>query len=112
MVAAADFHSQIGKPKIESRIRELNQYLYEGLVELGSKIEILTPSEKESRISVMAFRPKKMDFNACGAELGKAGFRVRLVPEGKVNAVRISTHIYNTKAELDAFLKELNRILA
>jgi L-cysteine/cystine lyase len=112
MVAAADFHSQIGKQKVESRIRELNQYLYEGLFSLGPKLEILTPAEKEGRISVISFRPKNMDFNSCGAELGKTGFRVRLVPEGKVNAVRVSTHIYNTKTELDALLLELKRILA
>jgi len=111
MVAAADFHSQIGKQKVEARVKELNQYLFDGLTELSSKLEILTPEEKESRISVISFRPKGMDFNACGAELAKAGFRIRLVHEGKVNAVRVSTHIYNTKAELDAFLKELDRIL-
>lgn len=112
MVAAADFHSQIGKQKVEARVKELNQYLFDGLAELNSKLEILTPKEKESRISVISFRPKDMDFNACGAELGKkAGFRIRLVHEGKVNAVRVSTHVYNTKAELDAFLKELDRIL-
>ena len=97
---------------IEARVRELNQYLFEGLQQLGSKLEILTPEEKESRIAVLSFRPKNMDFTACGAELGKAGFRVRLVHEGKVNAVRVSTHIYNTKKELDAFLNELDRILA
>ncbi len=111
MAAAADFHSEIGKFKIETRVRELNQYLFEGLSELGSKLEILTPSEKESRIAVISFRPKNMDFNACGAELGKAGFRVRMVHEGKVNAVRISTHIYNSKAELDNFLDTLDQVL-
>ena len=111
MVAAADFHSQIGKQKVEARVKELNQYLFDGLTELSSKLEILTPEEKESRISVISFRPKTMDFNACGAELAKAGFRIRLVHEGKVNAVRVSTHVYNSKAELDAFLKELDRIL-
>jgi selenocysteine lyase/cysteine desulfurase len=72
----------------------------------------LTPAEKEGRISVISFRSKNMDFNSCGAELGKTGFRVRLVPEGKVHAVRVSTHIYNTKTELDALLLELKRILA
>lgn len=112
MVAAADFHAQIGRPKVEARVRELNQYLFEGLTELSSKLEILTPEEKESRISVISFRPKTMDFNTCGEALGKAGFRIRLVPEGKVNAVRVSTHIYNTKAELDSFLEELKRIFA
>jgi selenocysteine lyase/cysteine desulfurase len=112
MVAAADFHSQIGKAKIESRLRELNQYLFEGLSELSSKLDIQTPSEKESRISLVTFRPKKMDFTVCGAELGKAGFRIRLVHEGKVNAIRVSTHIYNSKDELDAMLTALKQILA
>lgn len=112
MVAAADFHSQIGKAKIEARVRELNQHLFEGLSELSSKLEILTPYEKESRIALISFRPKNMDFNDCGAELGKAGFRVRLVHEGKVNAVRVSTHIYNSKEELDGMLAELKQILA
>lgn len=112
MVASAEFHTQIGKQKVEARVKELNQYLFDGLTDLGSKVEILTPEEKESRISVISFRPITMDFNACGSELGKAGFRVRLVHEGKVNAVRVSTHVYNTKVELDAFLVELNRILA
>lgn len=112
MVAAADFHAEIGKATVEARVRELNQHLFEGLTDLGSKVTILTPAEKESRISVISFQPAKMDFNACGAALAKAGFRVRLVPEGKVNAVRISAHIYNTEAELDALLGELKRILA
>lgn len=112
MVAAADFHAQIGRSKVEARVRELNQFLFDGLNELSSKLEILTPKEKESRISVISFRPKTMDFNTCGEALGKAGFRIRLVPEGNVNAVRVSTHIYNTKVELDSFLEELKRILA
>jgi len=112
MVAAADFHAEIGKATVEARVRELNQHLFEGLTDLGSKITILTPAEKESRISVISFQPAKMDFNACGAALAKAGFRVRLVPEGKVNAVRISAHIYNTEAELNALLVELKQILA
>ena len=111
MVAATEFHSQIGKERIETRLQTLNQYLMDGLLELKSKLEILTPLEKESRISLLSFRPKNMTYQVCGNELGKAGFRIRQVPEGGVNAIRVSAHVYNTKEELDAFLVALKQIL-
>lgn len=111
MVAAAEFHDKIGKSNIETRLRTLNQYLLDGLLELNTKLEILTPLEKESRIALLSFRPKNRSYQVCGNELGKAGFRIRQVPEGMVNAIRVSTHVYNTKEEIDAFLIALTRIL-
>ena len=111
MVAATDFHAQIGKDRIETRLKTLNQYLFDGLSEMNSKLDILTPEEKESRISLLSFRPKNMSYQTCGNALGKAGFRIRQVPEGGVNAIRVSTHVYNTKEELDAFLVALKQIL-
>jgi selenocysteine lyase/cysteine desulfurase len=111
MVAATDFHAQIGKDRIETRLKTLNQYLFDGLSEMNSKLNILTPEEKESRISLLSFRPKNMSYQTCGNALGKAGFRIRQVPEGGVNAIRISTHVYNTQEELDAFLVALKQIL-
>ena len=111
MVAAAEFHEKIGKTNIETRLKTLNQYLFDGLSEMNSKLDILTPEEKESRISLLSFRPKNMSYQTCGNALGKAGFRIRQVPEGGVNAIRVSTHVYNTKEELDAFLVALKQIL-
>lgn len=111
MVAATEFHAQIGKNRIETRLQTLNQYLMDGLLELNSKLDILTPLEKESRIALLTFRPKNMSYQVCGNELGKAGFRIRQVPEGKINAIRVSTHVYNTKEEVDEFLDALTRIL-
>ena len=111
MVAAAEFHDKIGKTNIESRLRTLNQYLFDGLSEMNSKLDILSPVEKESRISLLSFRPKNMSYQTCGNALGKAGFRIRQVPEGGVNAIRVSTHVYNTKDELDAFVVALKQIL-
>jgi len=111
MVAAAEFHDKIGKTNIESRLRTLNQYLFDGLSEMNSKLDILSPVEKESRISLLSFQPKNMSYQTCGNALGKAGFRIRQVPEGGVNAIRVSTHVYNTKDELDAFVVALKQIL-
>ncbi len=112
VAAATDFHLKIGKAKVESRIRELNEYLYQGLGELKDKIDILTPAEPQSRISLVSFRPKNIGFQELGNQLSEAGFRIRQVPEGGVNAIRVSTHIYNSKKEIDDFLKVTKVLLA
>ncbi|GAA0878648.1 aminotransferase class V-fold PLP-dependent enzyme [Algoriphagus jejuensis] len=109
--AATAFHVEIGKEKIEARVRELNQYLLDGLLSLRDKIEILTPLQAESRISMLTFRPKNTSYQATGLELGKRGFRIRQVPEGRVDGIRVSTHIYNSKLEIDQFLKVLPETL-
>jgi len=109
--AAAKYHLEIGKQKVESRIRELNDYLYLGLQSLGPKTQILTPEENESRIAMISFKSELKDFKELGIELAKEGFRIRQVPESRVNAIRISTHIYNSKAEIDSLLKAIERIL-
>ena len=111
-VAAADFHKEIGKEKIETRIRELNQYLFDGLSEMRSRLDVLTSSELASRISMVTFKPKKMDYQEAANLISKEGFRIRQVPESKLDAIRVSTHIYNSKAEIDSFLKATEKVLA
>jgi len=105
--AAVAFHLEIGKEKIEARVRELNQYLFDGLTDLTDKLEIVTPAEPQSRISMLAFCPKNTSYQTTGTELANHGFRVRQVPEGRLNGIRISTHIYNSKKEIDQFLEVL-----
>lgn len=108
---AAAFHLEIGKEKIESRVRELNQYLFDGLTDLKDRLDILSPVEAQSRIAMVTFRPKNTTYQSVGAELGKRGFRIRQVPEGRVDGIRISTHIYNSKAEIDQLLRVLPEAL-
>jgi len=110
-VAAADFHGEIGKGKIETRIRELNQYLFEGLSEMNSQLDILSSSEPESRISMVTFKAKNMGYQEAAGLISKEGFRIRQVPESKLEAIRISTHIYNSKTEIDSFLEATKKVL-
>jgi selenocysteine lyase/cysteine desulfurase len=110
-VAAADFHAEIGREKIETRIRELNQYLYDGLSEMHSKLDILSSPEPESRISMVTFKPKNMGYQEAGGLISKEGFRIRQVPESKLDAIRISTHIYNSKTEIESFLEAVKKVL-
>lgn len=111
-VAAAEFHEEIGKEKVEARIKELNQFLFDGLSEMGSMLDILSPAEPESRISMVTFKPKKMNYQEAAGLISKEGFRIRQVPESKLDAIRISAHIYNSKAEIDSFLEATKKVLS
>lgn len=112
VLAAIGFHQEIGKEKVEARIRELNQHLFDGLSEMEKQLEIITPSEPSSRICMVSFKPKNKDFQAAYQEISKEGFRIRIVPEGGINAIRISSHIYNSPAEIDGFLSAVRKVLA
>lgn len=111
VAAAADFHALIGKAKVEARIRELNDYLYIGLEELSAKLTILTPKEKASRICMVTFKPKGWEYREFAKAVSKEGFRIRVVPESKLDVIRVSTHIYNSKEEIDRFLDVIKNTL-
>jgi L-cysteine/cystine lyase len=102
--AAAIFHQEIGRARIESRIRYLNDYLYSGLSAMRDRLELLTPAEASSRLCMVTFRPKRIPYRDFNQLAARAGFRLRVVPESQLDAIRVSTHIYNSPAELDRFL--------
>lgn len=111
VLAAINFHQEIGREKIESRIRDLNQQLYDGLADMNNQVEIITPKEPESRICMVSFKPKNKDYEVAYREISQEGFRIRIVPEGGINAIRISTHIYNLKSEVDSLLSAVQKVL-
>lgn len=111
VLAAIAFHQGIGKEKIETRVRELNQYLFEGLADMNNQLEIISPSEAVSRICMVSFKPKTKDYETAYQEISKEGFRIRIVPEGGINAIRVSTHIYNNKEEVESFLTAVQKVL-
>ncbi|MBN3583583.1 aminotransferase class V-fold PLP-dependent enzyme [Algoriphagus aestuarii] len=111
VIAAIGFHQEIGKEKIEARVRELNQYLFEGLDEMNQVLEIKSAKEADSRLCMVTFKPKKMDNEVAYKAIGKGGFRLRIVPEAGLNAIRVSTHIYNSKSEIDTFLNQVQKVL-
>jgi L-cysteine/cystine lyase len=61
---------------------------------------------------MVTFKPKNMDYQEAGGLISKEGFRIRQVPESKLDAIRISTHIYNSKAEIDSFLDATKNVLS
>ncbi|MFT5886892.1 MAG: cysteine desulfurase/selenocysteine lyase [Arcticibacterium sp.] len=102
--ASATFHETIGKKKIENRLRDLSTYLYNGLSLFTDKLDILTPEEEKSRICMVTFKPKQQDYKAFSKKASQAGFRIRVVPESRLDAIRISTHVYNAKTQVEDFI--------
>jgi cysteine desulfurase / selenocysteine lyase len=102
---AIGFLEEIGMNRVEGRVKELSTYLQQQLLSFGSKIEMLTPQEAASRLSMIAFRIPGKDFMAFNTIALKNNFRIRVVPESGLNALRVSTHIYNSREEIDRFVE-------
>lgn len=108
VIAAIAFHEQIGKQRIASRIRELNDHLYSHIATIKG-IKIITPLQQRAGLCSFTFDSRDyMDFQRFCIE---RNIVVRAVPENEVNAIRVSTHIYNSTEEIDTFVRTLTDYL-
>lgn len=111
IMAAADFLEDIGMENIHSRIKSLGKYTQEQLLSFGDKVELITPTEEQSFCAVNGFRIRGVSntdfFNKCMA----AKVRIRSVAENGLNSLRVSTHIYNSKADVDKLIAEIRKVV-
>ena len=122
---AIQFHQAIGSQKIERRVRRLNRYLREKLNSISS-LKPLTGQQEESSSGIYSVALDR-DI-ASSAELAKRmgdEFNVRikstqstftLVPDSAgiqedYNALRFSTHIFNSFEQIDDAVDALKRLL-
>jgi len=104
--AAIDFINRIGIDNIRARDVMLAGYLRSRLEELGDRVRVLTPSEAGSFGAVVAFQLKKTPYDVLYRFLAEERKIItRMVPENGVNCNRVSTHIYNSQAEVDRLLE-------
>ena len=107
-----EFFNLIGKKRICDRIKELNNYLYDKLQNIKG-IDIFSPGNADLRTGIVAFRIDNVAFSTVAAKLWEMGkVRVRQISEYNYNLIRLSTHIYNTKAEIDkvcGFLETISK---
>jgi cysteine desulfurase/selenocysteine lyase len=112
VVAAIDFLESIGMENVQKRSHGLAKYFQDKLVQMGPRIEMLTPVEDRSRGAVIGFRIKKVPYNKFQemASEGENNFRIRGVPENGIDCIRVSTHIYNNYNELDRLVALIDRV--
>jgi cysteine desulfurase / selenocysteine lyase len=108
VIAAIEFSKTIGIKNIHNRICSMADHFQQGLLSLGDRIEMVTPVEKISKAAVVAFL-KKMPYDKFYGVAAENKIRIRSVPENGLNCLRVSSHIYNNKEELDSLLDLISR---
>ncbi len=106
--SAIDFHLRIGTERAWQRIQALSHRLREGLGTIP-KVKILTPLDPNRSGGLTAFTMEGILHSQVADFLGgKPQCIVRPVPE--LDAVRVSTAIYNLPAEIDRLLTAVKQL--
>lgn len=105
VIASVDFLQRIGMDNVHARIKYLGMYLQSELLALGEKVELVTPTEERSFCGVNSFRIKGVQYKDFFKTCSENKVRIRAVPENGMNCLRISTHIYNSKQDIDALIE-------
>ena len=108
--AAIDFIDTIGIERIAARGAALAAHLKEGLLKIPN-LEILTPLEPEYSASIVTFRSKTHSKTEIQEALSERNFRVRSIGEHKLNAIRVSSHVYTSFEEVDRLLEALMEVV-
>jgi len=100
--AALDFHNELGSEKILERIKFLGSYLRNQLKEIPG-VTIYSPKDEDMCAAITVYGIEGVSGSDLMAEMWK---RDRLRPRSSAhNALRHSTHIYNSIDEIDRSLK-------
>jgi selenocysteine lyase/cysteine desulfurase len=106
--AAIDFHLQIGPERIQRRIRFLTDYFRKGLSGIA-RARVLTPADAVHSGGLTTFSLEGVAHGRAIERLREKGhFVLRALPE--LDAIRVSTGIYNTTGELDQLLTRVREI--
>jgi selenocysteine lyase/cysteine desulfurase len=110
--AAIEFMSAIGFDKIQSRIEHLTSYMRQQLsATLGDRFQYLTPATSVTGLTTIKLANMK-----CGdfweTMVAKHKIRTRVVHESKLDANRLSLHIYSSMKDVDRFIEAAKTVLA
>ena len=111
---ALKLYKKIGPERIETRVRSLATYLQESLLALGEKIIMFTPTEAKSRGAQVAFRINNGNPKASSefvTSLYSKKITLRYVGENNVDCIRVSTHYYNNREEIDTLVAEVKKAI-
>ena len=104
MGTAVRFQEAIGKPNVETRVRQLATRLKEGLSTIeGVKLWTSMDPKLSAALTLFSIRDIPMQ-NIVDALMARDRIYIRTMRTGGLNAVRVSTHIYNVPGEVDRVL--------
>jgi len=123
---AIDFQNAIGKDKIEIRILALNTYLKNKIIENWGEEKIFTPTDEELSSGLVSFNPSEDPFDEerklseisqrlrddYGIIIRTVWFKDKHSDTKYTRALRVSTHIFNNKSEIERLNSALQSIIA
>jgi selenocysteine lyase/cysteine desulfurase len=112
MAAAVRFLSDIGIDRVAERSRTLALRLQAGIRNLPG-LTLLSPRTNAQGSAITTIRMAQKPYNELFSLLMREhNMRTRVVTEEDLNALRISTHIFNTEDDIDALIEALTTISA
>src|SRR5512138_3508253 len=111
--AAIEFQQQVGRSKIEARVRELAIYARLRLQQLQG-IELLTPARPGLWAGILTFRvPGKSAADIAAAVERTHRVHVRAIrwPNGAEGALRLSLHVFSTHDDVEKLVQGLQQAL-
>jgi selenocysteine lyase/cysteine desulfurase len=110
LAEAVKFQEGIGPEGIAARGRSLMEQVRAGLARIRG-VEVLTPDAPGMSASMITFRVASVPYDQLFGRLMKDhAIRTRPVSEQGLNALRVSTHIFNSPAECAALVSAVERI--
>ena len=109
--AAMDFHDAIGRDRVEARCRALRRRLRRGL-ESTAGLRILTPTDEALCAGIITVSLDRGDYREARRILYDEHDIVLKNGSPQYNAIRISTHIFNSEADVDRLLAALPDAMA
>lgn len=109
--AAIDFHDTIGRERVEGRCRSLRQRVRAGLEGMDG-VRILTPRDESLCGGILTISLEKGDYREVRRILHDEHDIVLKNGKAEYNAIRISTHIFNSEADVDRMLAAFPEAMA
>lgn len=114
LAAALDYHCAIGPERVVSHGRSLSQRLADAFAD-DPRVELLTPLHDgcaASSIVTLRFpRSARTPWDWCNHLKREHRLRARPVGEAGLNAVRISSHLFNTADDLNRAISAITAML-
>ena len=103
-----EWQQLIGVEKIERRCKELAAFCRQKIHDMNG-VEIISPDAEELRTGMVSILLKNADKVQLFSKLKDQNIIVKQLP--KYNALRFSTHMFNTKDEIDRMVRALEDLL-
>ncbi len=111
LLAAVEFLTAVGIDRVEARIRYLRRRLEEGVRSVAG-VTVVTPATEELKAGMVSFSVDGVESAALQRHLSRvANVRTRVIGEYDYGWMRLSTHVYNTPAEIDRTVELLHDVV-